>query len=232
MLAQRAHPRSRYRASRQPARPERFCIVSRAVKPVAELIRFVVGPDGRGARLKRKLPGRGVWVTASRAAVVEAVKRKAFARSFERTSGCRPTSPASPSGLLRARRSRPWPSPARPGRWSPGSPRSRRRSAATRSSAWCMPPMRARTESAKLAGALRRRDEPRSAGVVDTFTSAQLDLALGRSNVVHAALLAGPASETFLARARLLERFRSGEAGRAGGRCRDGRPAVCLRIGI
>ena len=32
------------------------------MKPVDELIRFVVGPDGAGARLKRKLPGRGVWV--------------------------------------------------------------------------------------------------------------------------------------------------------------------------
>jgi uncharacterized protein len=36
-------------------------------------------------------------------------------------------------------------------------------------------------------------------------------LALGRPNVVHAALLAGPAGETFLVRLRRLERFRSGE---------------------
>jgi hypothetical protein len=34
---------------------------------------------------------------------------------------------------------------------------------------------------------------------------------LGRSNVVHAALLTGPASERFLARYRSLERFRGGE---------------------
>jgi hypothetical protein len=36
-----------------------------------------------------------------------------------------------------------------------------------------------------------------------------LDLALGRSNVVHAAVLAGPASAGFIARCRSLERFRS-----------------------
>jgi hypothetical protein len=36
-----------------------------------------------------------------------------------------------------------------------------------------------------------------------------LDLALGRPNVVHAALLAGPESETFLARAARLDRFRT-----------------------
>ena len=36
--------------------------------------------------------------------------------------------------------------------------------------------------------------------VVTALTSEQLDLALGRSNVIHAALLAGPASKTFLSR--------------------------------
>jgi hypothetical protein len=36
------------------------------VRPVADLIRFVVGPDGQAvADLKQKLPGRGVWVTAT-----------------------------------------------------------------------------------------------------------------------------------------------------------------------
>ena len=46
--------------------------------------------------------------------------------------------------------------------------------------------------------------------VVELFSSAQLDLALGRSNVIHAALLADRASDSFLARWRSLERFRSG----------------------
>jgi hypothetical protein len=45
--------------------------------------------------------------------------------------------------------------------------------------------------------------------IVEAFTSAQLDLALGRLNVVHAALLAGRASETFLVRWRFLEYFRA-----------------------
>jgi uncharacterized protein len=44
---------------------------------------------------------------------------------------------------------------------------------------------------------------------VDRFTGAQLDLAFGRPNVVHAALLAGSASDGFLARYRSLERFRA-----------------------
>ena len=50
----------------------------------------------------------------------------------------------------------------------------------------------------------------RQIAVIEAFTSAQLDLALGRSNVIHAALLAGPESETFLARTARLDRFRTG----------------------
>ncbi len=49
---------------------ERLCVATRTVRPVADLIRFVVGPDGEAVPdLKRKLPGRGVWVTATRDAL-------------------------------------------------------------------------------------------------------------------------------------------------------------------
>ena len=55
------------------------------MRPVADLIRFVVGPDGEAVPdLKRKLPGRGVWVTATQDALGEAIKRKVFARGFKR----------------------------------------------------------------------------------------------------------------------------------------------------
>jgi hypothetical protein len=62
----------------------------------------------------------------------------------------------------------------------------------------------------KLEAAMRRAGEAQSAAVIRCLTLAQLDLALGRPNVVHAALLAGPASDTFLARLGRLERFRNG----------------------
>jgi ribosomal protein L7Ae-like RNA K-turn-binding protein len=70
----------------------------------------------------------------------------------------------------------------------------------------------------KLAAALRRRspgDGSSETGgkvpVIRAFTSAELDLALGRSNVVHAALLAGRAGETFLMRWHDLRHFRMPE---------------------
>ena len=65
----------------------------------------------------------------------------------------------------------------------------------------------------KLDSAVRRRAEAgpsTTITVIDVFTSAQLDLALGRSNVIHAALLAGPESETFLTRIARLDCFRAG----------------------
>jgi hypothetical protein len=63
----------------------------------------------------------------------------------------------------------------------------------------------------RLAAALRRRTA--EGKIVEAFASAQLDLAFGRLNVVHAALLAGRASETFLARWRFLEYFRADDPG-------------------
>jgi hypothetical protein len=49
------------------------------------------------------------------------------------------------------------------------------------------------------------------ATVID-LTGEQLDLAIGRSNVVHAAASAGGASSRLLAEAGRLRRYRSGDA--------------------
>jgi hypothetical protein len=66
--------------------------------------------------------------------------------------------------------------------------------------------------SRKLAAALvRRGKEAVPVEIVASFIGDQLDLALGRLNVVHAALLTGRAVETFLARWRILECFRADE---------------------
>src|SRR3984957_19353763 len=62
----------------------RLCIATREVRPVGEMIRFVAGPDGAVVPdLKRRLPGRGVWVTARRQIVAEAVRRHVFGRGFK-----------------------------------------------------------------------------------------------------------------------------------------------------
>src|SRR5580698_10008267 len=63
----------------------RMCAVTRQVRPIDELIRFVVSPQGEViADLKRKLPGRGLWIGASRDVVAEAVRRHQFGKGFKR----------------------------------------------------------------------------------------------------------------------------------------------------
>jgi predicted RNA-binding protein YlxR (DUF448 family) len=62
--------------------PLRRCIATAAVRPKAELIRFVVGPEGEIVPdLAEKLPGRGLWVAAEREALQRAVTKKLFARA-------------------------------------------------------------------------------------------------------------------------------------------------------
>jgi len=63
----------------------RFCVATGEVKPVDQMIRFVLGPDGTAVPdLRRRLPGRGIWITATRQALGVAIARKAFARGFKR----------------------------------------------------------------------------------------------------------------------------------------------------
>src|SRR5471032_1658703 len=79
----------------------RMCAVTRAVRPIDELIRFVVSPSGEVlADLKRKLPGRGLWVSASRQAVAEAARRSQFSKGFKRDVKVAPTLPADTESLL------------------------------------------------------------------------------------------------------------------------------------
>lgn len=65
--------------------PERRCIVTRASGPKAGLIRFVAGPDDEVVPdIAERLPGRGMWVTAERAALIQAAGKGAFARAARR----------------------------------------------------------------------------------------------------------------------------------------------------
>ncbi len=61
---------------------ERRCIATGEVRPVTELVRFVVGPEGEIVPdLRASLPGRGIWVSADRAALEKAAAKNLFARA-------------------------------------------------------------------------------------------------------------------------------------------------------
>ena len=63
---------------------ERLCALTREVKPIADLIRFAVSPDGELVPdTDGKAEGRGVWISLGERQVAEAQKKKAFARSLK-----------------------------------------------------------------------------------------------------------------------------------------------------
>lgn len=197
-------PRSRER--------ERLCVARRTVRPVADLIRFVVGPDGEVVPdLKSNLPGRGAWVTATRDALGEAVKRKAFSRGFKRDVRLGADLVDRTERLLEKAVLDALAIAGKAGLTVAGF--------AAVATALAHDDVVALLHAAeaspdgvrKLDAALRRRPHDLPLVVISSLSLAQLDLALGRPNVVHAALLAGSASDTFLARLRRLERFRTGD---------------------
>jgi predicted RNA-binding protein YlxR (DUF448 family) len=62
--------------------PQRTCIATGETGAPDRMIRFVVGPEGDVVPdLARRLPGRGLWVKAERAAVERAVAKNLFARA-------------------------------------------------------------------------------------------------------------------------------------------------------
>jgi uncharacterized protein len=191
---------------------ERLCVATRTVRPLSELIRFVIGPEGEPVPdLKRKLPGRGIWVTATSDALGEAIKRKAFSRGFKREVRLPGDLVAQTERLLERAVLDALAIAAKAGLVAAGFAKTAAALEHEEVAALLHAAQASPDGTRKLNAVLRRRVSDKAPVVVRFLTSAQLDLALNRPNVIHAALLAGPASETVLARCRRLERFRTGD---------------------
>jgi uncharacterized protein len=198
---------------------ERLCVATREVRPVADLIRFVIGPDGEAVPdLKRNLPGRGVWVTATQGMLGEAIKRKAFARGFKREVRLPADLVERTGRLLEQSVLDALAICAKAGSVASGFAKVENTLAHDHVRALLHAAEAAPDGVKKLNAALRRSPDSGGAPVIQVLSGAQLDLALGRPNVIHAALLAGPVSDTFLARLRRMERFRTGDLGTSQGK--------------
>ena len=194
----------------------RMCAVSREVRPIDELIRFVVAPSGEVvADLKRKLPGRGLWVSASRKMVAEAVRRHQFSRGFKRDVRVAATFAADTEVLLERFVVDALAMAAKAGQVISGftkvadaleRPNSGEVRALIHATGGAADGIRKLDAIVSQNG--RNNGPSAEVRIVNVLTSEQLDLALGRSNVIHAALLAGPASDTFLSRSQMLVRYR------------------------
>jgi hypothetical protein len=192
----------------------RLCVVTREVKPIDQLIRFVVGPDQSVVPdLKRKLPGRGAWVTARRDVLATAVKRGAFARAFRADVKAAPDLPGQVEGLME-RALLDALGVARKARQVVVGHAQVEAAAEQGAAVAVLHGSDAGPEGVRqILAAIRRGSGPDAPNVtvIPAFTSAQLHLALARPNVVHAALLAGRASDTVIARWRSLAYFRQAE---------------------
>ncbi|QDL99795.1 RNA-binding protein [Rhodopseudomonas palustris] len=199
---------------------ERMCAVTRQVRPTGELIRFVVGPQGEVvADLKRKLPGRGLWVTASRALVTQAVRRRVFAKGFKRDVKAPADLADAIERLLVRSAQDALAITAKAGQVVCGFGKVETALKNREAVALIHAADGAADGIRKLDGLCRQidgetaasRDFPR----LTALTSEELDLALGRSNVIHAAVLAGSAGQTFLSRCQILVRYRLADDGDA-----------------
>ena len=195
----------------------RMCAVTRQVRPIDDLIRFVVAPSGEVIPdLKRKLPGRGLWISASHRTVAEAIRRHAFGKGFKREVQVAPTLVADTETLLVRGAIEALAMAAKAGQVVSGFSKVedalKPRQAQSSIQALIHASDGAADGIRKLDAIVRQNagngDETREFPVVTALTSEQLDLALGRSNVIHAALLAGPAGKTFLSRSQTLVRYR------------------------
>ncbi len=216
----------------------RMCAVTRQVRPIDELIRFVVSPqDEVIPDLKRKLPGRGLWISASRKAVEEAVRRHQFSKGFKRDVRVSPTIAADTESLLARGAIDALAMAAKAGQVISGF--AKVEGALERRQGH--PPIHALIHASdgaadgirKLEALARQNarinDESPEFLVVTALTSEQLDLALGRSNVIHAALLAGPASKTFLSRSHVLVRYRMADDDKTAGNAAKNSPIQTVR---
>ena len=192
--------------------PERTCIVTRAKGSPDRMIRFVAAPDGTVTPdLQRRLPGRGVWVTASAKAVADAVKKGAFARGLRAKVTASPALAEEVDALL-ARDALQYLSIVnKAGLVVTGFAKVEKLIAGEARIAGMVHALDAGEDGVRKMGQVLSRRYGEAAAAIPRailFASGQMDLALGRANVIHAALKTGPAAEAFFARARRLSLYR------------------------
>jgi predicted RNA-binding protein YlxR (DUF448 family) len=183
---------------------ERRCLATGESRPRETLLRFVVGPDGRLVPdAGNELPGRGLWLTPTAEALAQALKRKAFQRAA-RAPIVAPDDLAAQVERLLARRCLDLLGLARrAGQLVTGFEK-------------VQDMLRRETAAALIAAADGGADGRRKlrrlapdAPLVALFDRVELSLAIGRENVVHAALKPGGLARKFLTETARLSGFRA-----------------------
>lgn len=183
--------------------PQRRCIVTGEVKNKSELVRFVVGPDSCVVPdVAGNLPGRGLWLTASREVVGIAVAKGRFAKAA-RGPTVSEADLADQVGRLLARRCLDLVGLARrAGQAVTGFEKVRTCLRQNDAAVLLAASDGAGDGRAKLSGLAGTIPE------IAVFSRAELSSALGRENVVHAAVRPGGLAEKITMEAARLAGFR------------------------
>lgn len=192
--------------------PERTCFLTRRKGPVDGMIRFVRAPDRSVVPdLKRNLPGRGMWLSLSRAVVEEAVRKKLFSKAFRKEALAEQSMAdlverlmlkSALDGLSLANKA---------GQVVTGFSKVEDATMKGEAQAVIEAADAAEDGLRKMGQVLRRAGEMGQAPkrVLSPFSSDDLGLALGRDHVIHAALLEGPAGRAALEKIERVMHYRS-----------------------
>jgi predicted RNA-binding protein YlxR (DUF448 family) len=187
---------------------ERRCIVTGEALAESQLIRFVADPEGRIVPdVAAVLPGRGIWVSASHEILGRAIAKKLFGRATKAQVTAEPDLVDRTEAQLVARMSGDLGMARRSGAIALGFDNVARALDGH-------PPPAVLVEASDGAADGRRKLAGTAAArglkpvLVDVLTGAELSLALGRENVIHAALKPGKLAERLVFQAGRLEGFR------------------------
>lgn len=192
----------------KPGESQRRCIASGETRSPETMIRFVIGPDDAVVPdLAHRLPGRGCWVTSSREAIRKAVERDAFSKAAKRKVTCAPDLDTLVEALLVRRCCDLLGFARRAGIVTAGFVKVETlvRSKPGRIAALVEASDSGPADRGKLFGYARKN---RGIRVIGCLTQAEIGLAFGRENVVHAALTQSPLADRFIAEAERLGGFR------------------------
>jgi predicted RNA-binding protein YlxR (DUF448 family) len=195
---------------------ERRCIATGAILPAEKLVRFVVSPDGAVVPdLDGKLPGRGLWLSASRAAFAKAIAKGDFAKAAKAKVSVAPDLADHVVKLLEAKLKADLGMARRAGQVETGF------DSVMRGLDKKIPPVvvfhaaGASDDGArKIRSALKSRDL--EATLVDILSREALSLALGRENVVHAAVRPGTLADRLILNAMRLAGLQGRPSGTEG----------------
>jgi len=188
---------------------ERRDIVTGEIMPESRLIRFVAGPDGVVVPdVAAKLPGRGLWVEARRAAITTAVEKKLFSRAAKAQVTATADLPERTEKALLVRILGDLGLARRSGALTLGFDNVMRVLESARPPRLLIEAADGSADGKRKLYAAAHRLELKCV-VIQSLTSAELGLALGRENVIHAAVQPGGLEQRLTFDAERLSGFRA-----------------------